>query len=132
MLKELIIDTIRREGALSFRDFMNMALYYPGEGYYTASQDRIGAAGDYYTSPYLTSLFGEMVAAQLEEMWILMDRPSPFTVVEYGAGAGILCHDVMERLRSHEGLFGCLEYRVVEKNGRWNSSPISPVTGVVL
>ena len=142
MLTDVIIDTIRREGALSFRDFMDMALYYPGEGYYTASQDRIGAAGDYYTSPYLTSLFGDMIAAQLEEMWILMDRPSRFTVLEYGAGAGMLCRDVLDRLKGHEALFSCLEYRMVDRNGRWeNAGRMNgggdnetglPITGCVL
>src|SRR5579864_7428394 len=84
-LHELIIDRIRRQGPLSFRDFMEMALYYPGQGYYAAPRDTIGEKGDFYTSPYLTSLFGEMIAGQLEEMWTVLGR-RPFTVVECGAG----------------------------------------------
>ena len=132
MLKDVIIDTIRREGALSFRDFMDMALYYPGEGYYTAPQDRIGLTGDYYTSPYLTSLVGEMIAVQLEEMWMLLDRPASFTVLEYGAGSGLLCKDVMTRLMCNEQLFASLHYKVIEKNGRWVEEAKSPVTGCVL
>ena len=39
-------------------------------GYYTSSPDKIGKHGDYYTSPYLTNIFGNVIAKQLEEMWL--------------------------------------------------------------
>src|ERR1700748_2356482 len=99
-LQELIIDTIKRNGPLSFHDFMEMALYYPGQGYYAAPRDAIGEAGDFYTSPYLSHLFGEVIAGQLEEMWSLLDR-RPFTIVECGAGAGLLCLDILQRLKTN-------------------------------
>jgi SAM-dependent MidA family methyltransferase len=115
-LPDIIIDTIRRQGPLSFRDFMEMALYYPEEGYYASSQDRVGATGDFYTSPYLTRLFGEMIAGQMEEMWRVLDR-RPFTIVEYGAGTGLLCRDILLRLRSNKELFRSLQYVIIEKSG---------------
>jgi SAM-dependent MidA family methyltransferase len=114
-LRELIIDTIRTNGPLSFRDFMEMALYYPGQGYYAASHEAIGEGGDFYTSPYLSSIFGEIVAGQLEEMWILLHR-RPFTIVECGAGAGLLCRDILRRLKANAGLFDQLQYIIVEKS----------------
>lgn len=113
---DIIIDTIRREGPLSFKDFMEMALYYPGEGYYASTTHRIGAGGDFYTSPYLTRLFGEMIAGQLEEMWQNMGR-QPFTIVEYGAGTGLLCRDILLRLRENREMFRELQYVIIEKSG---------------
>src|ERR1700744_5842873 len=96
-LPEIIADTIRQNGVLSFHDFMEMALYYPDQGYYTSPRDRVGATGDFYTSPYVTSLFGDLIASQLEEMWMLLGCPA-FTVVECGAGTGLLCKDILLRL----------------------------------
>lgn len=151
-LPEIIIDTIRRQGPLSFRDFMEMALYYPGEGYYTAPGDRTGRNGDFYTSPYLTHLFGEMIAGQLEEMWLALDG-QPFTVVECGAGTGMLCGDILQRLARNEALFDHLQYIIIEKSEsmrkkeerllsaegllakvRWEGglAGLSPVTGCIL
>ncbi|HVU98170.1 MAG TPA: SAM-dependent methyltransferase [Puia sp.] len=114
-LQDLIIDTIRTQGPLSFHDFMEMALYHPGQGYYAASRDAIGEAGDFYTSPYLSDLFGEIVAGQLEEMWMWLDR-RPFTIVECGAGAGLLCRDILHRLRNNPGMFDHLQYIIIEKS----------------
>jgi SAM-dependent MidA family methyltransferase len=140
-LSEIIIGRIREEGPISFRDFMEMALYYPGEGYYTSSRDKTGRSGDFYTSPYITSLFGEMVAGQLEEMWRLLDRPA-FTIVEQGAGTGLLCRDILSRLRTNKEMYDQLNYLIIEKSQpkqalpskvSWNESlsDIPPVTGCI-
>ncbi|TAN45602.1 MAG: hypothetical protein EPN24_02075, partial [Candidatus Methanoperedens sp.] len=83
-LSDIIIQKIQQQGPISFRDFMEMALYYPGLGYYTSERDRIGKKGDYYTSSNLTSAFGEMLGRQLEEMWRIIGEKK-FTVVEMGA-----------------------------------------------
>ena len=114
-VQDLIIDTIRARGPLSFHDFMEMALYHPGQGYYAAPRDAIGESGDFYTSPYLSELFGETVAGQLEEMWKILHR-QPFTIVECGAGAGLLCRDILHRLRTNPELFDHLQYVIVEKS----------------
>src|SRR5688500_16694870 len=97
LLSEIIIQRIRDEGPICFRDFMEMALYYREKGYYTSPQNRIGKSGDFYTSCSLTPAFGAMIGRQLEQMWNISGR-SNFTVVEYGAGSGILCHDILDYL----------------------------------
>src|SRR6201999_3451889 len=102
-------------GALSFHDFMEMALYYPGQGYYTASRDAIGDTGDFYTSPYLSGLFGEIIAGQLEEMWMRLDR-RPFTIVECGAGTGLLCRDILRHLKNNAEMYQHLQYIIIEKS----------------
>jgi SAM-dependent MidA family methyltransferase len=114
-LQELIINTINKRGPISFHDFMEMALYYPVQGYYAAPRDKIGEAGDFYTSPYLTDLFGEMIAGQLEEMWRILDR-RPFTIVECGAGTGLLCRDILRHLKNNRELFEHLTYMIIEKS----------------
>ncbi len=115
-LSELIIGRIEKEGPVSFRDFMEMSLYHPGGGYYCSDREKIGKAGDFYTSPYLSSLFGDMVARQLEEMWILTGK-NAFAIVEYGAGTGLLCRDILSALRTKEEFFEKLHYYIIEKSG---------------
>ena len=89
-----IKDRIRRQGRISFAEFMELALYHPTGGYYT-SEKPFGAAGDYYTSPAVHPAFGALLAVQLYRMWQLMEEPSDFTVIEMGAGNGLLADDIL-------------------------------------
>ena len=86
---------IRERGAITFAEFMELALFWPGGGYYLTN-DPIGSTGDYYTSPHVHPAFGALLAVQLFQMWQILGCPDPFTVVESGAGIGMLCQDVME------------------------------------
>ncbi len=114
-LSEIIKEKIRQNGAISFRDFMEMALYYPELGYYTSTKDKIGKGGDYYTSPNLSPAFGEMLGKQLEEIWHILGEKE-FTVVEMGAGTGILSCDVLEYLKKNQELYNDLDYCIIEKS----------------
>lgn len=84
-------------GWLSFADFMEMLLYAPGLGYYTAGARKFGSAGDFVTAPEMTSLFGEALARQLAQVMAL----SVPQVLEVGAGSGRLAADLLLAL---EGL----------------------------
>ena len=114
-LSEIIKNKICEQGPISFHDFMEMALYYPGLGYYTSSPDKIGKHGDYYTSPYFTNVFGNVIAKQLEEMWHLTGKKD-FTIVEYGAGMGSLCIDILEQLKNNNEFYKKLKYCIIEKS----------------
>jgi SAM-dependent MidA family methyltransferase len=114
-LSEIIIEKIKREGPVSFRDFMEMSLYYPELGYYTSVNDKIGKNGDYYTSSDLTSIFGAIIGKQMEEMWEVAGM-EPFTIIEYGAGTGLLCHDILEYLKNNMKLYDELHYCIIEKS----------------
>ncbi len=85
---------ISAQGPITFAEFMEVALYHPEGGYYTSSE-RVGAAGDFYTSPSVHPAFGALLAVQLYQMWEFMGRPASFTVVEPGAGSGLLCRDIL-------------------------------------
>lgn len=114
-LSDIIIKKIQKQGPISFRDFMEMALYYPGLGYYTSKRDKIGKSGDYFTSSNLTPAFGEMLGRQLEEMWHIIGEKK-FTIVEMGAGTGLLSLDVIEYLKKKPEIFRDLDYCIVEKS----------------
>jgi SAM-dependent MidA family methyltransferase len=85
---------------VTFADYMNWALYEPDFGYYTAQRQKIGVGGDFVTSPHLGADFGELLAEQLIDLWISLERPSPFHVVEMGAGQGLIAADVLHYLRT--------------------------------
>src|SRR5659263_708040 len=114
-LSSIIFQKIKQHGPISFCDFMEMALYYPELGYYTSSHEKIGAQGDYYTSSNLTSVFGEMLGKQIEEMWRILGEKE-FTVVEMGAGLGLLSGDVLSYLKKSPELYRDLNYCIVEKS----------------
>ena len=114
-LADIIINKIHNEGPVSFYEFMEMALYHPTLGYYTSFNDKIGIQGDYYTTPAVSSLLGQMVGRQLEEMWCLLGKRS-FTIVEYGAGTGTLCKHILEYLsNNNKAFYDELVYCIVEK-----------------
>ncbi|MCX9085597.1 MAG: SAM-dependent methyltransferase [Candidatus Methanoperedens sp.] len=114
-LSSIIAQKIMQNGPISFYDFMEMALYYPEIGYYTSPHEKIGKLGDYYTSSNLSCAFGEMLGKQIEEMWIILGDKK-FTVVEMGAGLGILSGDVLEYLKKNHELYQDMNYCIVEKS----------------
>lgn len=81
---------------LPFAKFMDMALYEPGLGYYSAGARKLGRDGDFITAPELTPLFGHVLARQVAELMAASER----TVLEAGAGSGALAASVLEQLEA--------------------------------
>ena len=110
-----IRDAIRQGGPVSFAWFMEQALYHSAYGYYAADRCAIGRRGDYFTSVSVGPLFGQMLAGQFAELWLTLDRPNDFVIVEQGAHHGELATDVLEALRAQwPELFAVVRYRMVE------------------
>jgi SAM-dependent MidA family methyltransferase len=107
---------IRRDGPMSFRDFMEAALYHPRHGYYTTSAGVTSRGGDYVTSPEVHSVFGALVARQLIEFWEALDRPATFDIVEVGAGRGMLARDVLRRTHRDADFADAVRYRICERS----------------
>lgn len=96
---------------------MTLALYQPQFGYYSTRDSIIGPRGDFITSPHMGHDFGHMLAEQFADMWQALGQPNPFTLVEMGAGQGLVAADVFEHLQKHHpSCFDCLNYIVVEKS----------------
>ncbi len=93
-LSQLIAERIQQEGAINFADYMQMALYEPRYGYYTSGASRVGWEGDFYTSSDVSDFFAHCLARQLYRFWQRMNCPTPFTVLEQGAGRGDLARQV--------------------------------------
>ena len=115
VLIELISESIRAKGPVSFARFMEQALYHPRHGYYSAGRCAIGRAGDYFTNVSVGSLFGQLLAAQFVEMWDALERPGDFVIVEQGAHQGEFAGDVLAAMNEKcPELFSTLRYRIVE------------------
>jgi SAM-dependent MidA family methyltransferase len=104
-LEQRLIDHIAQYGPITFEAFMEAALYDEQHGYYpsrrrTPGSTPVGTDGDYFTSPSSHPAFGALIALQLEEMWKRLGSPSEFTVVEVGAGDGVLAFDINEYVQN--------------------------------
>jgi SAM-dependent MidA family methyltransferase len=108
---------IARRGPIPFADFMALALGHAEGGYYTAAAVRPTRGGDFLTAPELHPVFGAALARQVGEAWERLGRPTPFTLLEYGAGAGTLALAILAGLRDDGSpLADSLAYAPVELN----------------
>ncbi len=115
-LIKIIKDRIKQENGLSFRDFMDIALYYPELGYYTSKEQKIGGYGDFFTSSELDKAFGNLLAEQFVEIFNKLNKES-FKIVEIGAGKGYLAHDILEHLKNkYPEIYERLNYTIIEKS----------------
>ena len=79
-------EEILTSGPISFRRFMEVALYDPSYGYYCQARDPFGTAGDFYTAEQIQPVFGILIAAQVRTLAEQLGQPPDFRVVELGAG----------------------------------------------
>ncbi len=91
-----IAAAIEREGGwISFERFMDLALYAPGLGYYSAGALKFGPSGDFVTAPEISPLFGACLARQCADVLATLPLAG---ILEIGAGTGRLAADILERL----------------------------------
>ena len=86
-------------GWIPFSRYMEMALYEPGMGYYSAGAHKLGAGGDFTTAPELSPLFGAaIVSTILPVLEGLKAQGLPAKILEFGAGTGKLAESILTRL----------------------------------
>ncbi len=100
-MRAALVREIEALGWISFERFMDLALYAPGLGYYSAGARKFGAGGDFVTAPEVSPLFGACVAQQCREVLLETDAGS---ILEIGAGTGRLAVDVLSGLESVHSL----------------------------
>ncbi len=132
-------------GRIGFDRFMEALLYAPGLGYYSAGKQKFGVSGDFVTAPEIGGLFGACLGAQVGE--VLAETGGD--ILEFGAGSGALCVQVLDALADAGGVprryyilepspdLAAAQRRRIEA-GRWRSTvrwierPPTEFTGVVL
>jgi SAM-dependent MidA family methyltransferase len=88
-------------GWISFERYMEMALYEPGLGYYSAGATKFGGDGDFVTAPEISPLFSRCLANQCVEV---LQSVSGGNILELGAGSGVMATDVLAELSRQERL----------------------------
>ena len=114
LLSDKIATQIALEsGWISFSRFMEMALYEPGMGYYSAGAHKLGLGGDFTTAPELSPLFGAAICSTLLPVLEgLQAQGLPTQILEFGAGTGKLAQSIMARL--HQLGFELDYYDIIE------------------
>lgn len=99
-------------GVLNFADYMALALYAPGLGYYSAGSRKLGAEGDFVTAPELSPLFSRTLARQCAE---LLEELGGGEILEFGAGSGVMASDILLELERLGQL--PTRYSIIEVSG---------------
>lgn len=97
-LVERIRDEIdAQQGWISFERFMELALYEPGLGYYSAGASKFGESGDFITAPEISPLFSRCLANQCIEVF---EQIGSADILELGAGSGVMAADILTELHA--------------------------------
>jgi SAM-dependent MidA family methyltransferase len=115
-LIERLRERIRRDGPISFKNWMAAALYDEHEGYYVRrDRERWGRAGDYRTAPERSPLYGATFARFFTRLYEELNEPREWTILESGAGAGHFAHGVLSALqRDYPLVFSATRYAIEE------------------
>jgi len=97
LFRSLIKNEIENAGGwIDFARYMELALYAPGLGYYSAGQQKFGEQGDFITAPEISPLFSQVLANPVAEMLTAMQGGD---VLEFGAGSGAMAAECLSALQ---------------------------------
>jgi SAM-dependent MidA family methyltransferase len=109
-LAAVIRAKIEQNGSISFSEYMEMALYEPGLGYYSAGLQKFGEGGDFVTAPQLGDVFARCLAKQVEQIGLALGE---YEIFEAGAGSGVLAADLLIALQDGHPP---TRYRILERS----------------
>lgn len=90
------------EGAIPFSRYMELALYAPGLGYYSAGARKFGDDGDFVTAPELGPVFAACVADAVAP--VLREIGPSARFLELGGGTGAFAEVALKRLLELDAL----------------------------
>jgi len=102
LLETIIADIKKNQGLIPFADYMNLALYAPGLGYYVSGAQKFNVGGDFTTAPEISSLFSECLAKQCQQILPLIATKAD--ILEFGAGTGCMAADILQYLDKEKTL----------------------------
>jgi len=113
-LQKYVEELIREKGQITFAEFMDIALYKEGEGYYQ-KENPFGQQGSFYTSVNASESFGRTLAKSF--VYIIDECGLDKRFCEMGAGSGMLANDILNYLKNNEkAIYDELEYFIIEKS----------------
>jgi SAM-dependent MidA family methyltransferase len=141
-----IAQAIRAAGGwIGFDEFMALALYTPGLGYYANDLRKLGlmpgSGSDFVTAPEISPLFGQALAKQVAQA---LQQTQTREVWEFGAGSGALALQLLgalgEQLERYtivdvSGALRVRQQQALQKFGdkvRWVSELPAAMNGVVV
>ena len=95
-------------GWIDFARYMELVLYAPGLGYYSAGSEKLGPAGDFVTAPEISRAFARALGLTLDAELSALGYQD---VLELGAGSGALAADL---LNTFAKLGRNVRYRILE------------------
>ena len=102
-LREVIQEqVIAAGGHLPVWKFMELALYAPGLGYYSAGARKFGPGGDFTTAPERSPLFSACVADALTP--VLQQLGPDAVFMEIGGGSGAFAETCLAKLLANDAL----------------------------
>ncbi|MCL6587256.1 MAG: SAM-dependent methyltransferase [Anoxybacillus sp.] len=100
------------EQRISYADYMNLALYDEKNGYYMKDRDKIGRTGDFYTSIYVSDVFGKLFASLFIKL-VETGNILP-CICELGGGDGKFARAVLTEWKQTSATFEQLTYMIVD------------------
>lgn len=108
---------LRARRKLTFAEYLEVALYLLDGGYYEAHA-HLGRRGDFLTSPETHPAFGALLARLAHSCWRALGSPKSFSIIEYGAGTGSLCRQILTATFPLDPTFDqALRYVILERSG---------------
>lgn len=101
-----------KEKKITLDEFINLSLYKDKNSYYEKNKI-FGVRGDYITSPYISSIFGEIISIYILNFF-LNKGVSKFNILEIGAGEGLMAKDIINTLKKFEKIN--FKYSILEKS----------------
>src|ERR1700723_4736016 len=92
-LATILTEHIHASGPITSAKYMDACLYDPQHGYYTRAAQ--SPRRDYFPSVDAGPIFGRLLARQFQEMWVQLEKPAEFLLVELGAGSGSLAAQIL-------------------------------------
>lgn len=99
-LARILAARIRRDGPITFHEWMESCLYHPDHGYYRRGRPTVGRDGDFLTSPEVHPLFGAAIGHVAIELWRQRDEPATFRIAEVGPGTGALAESMLRHIHA--------------------------------
>ena len=101
---------------ISYDQFMEYKLYDENDGYYSENNQELWGT-DYMTSPMIHPAFGFLIAKYIYAVWISMNSPSTFSLIEIGGGNLNLTNDIFEGIQDLSPKFAdLLNIVVIDRN----------------